>query len=84
MANFDLSYKYAQPSPRLRSGWEQLLASMRIDEKECATNLIRRTRKGRMIRSWTLAHYSTSYVPEWILQILGLHQRLNRRWQELD
>lgn len=84
MASFDLTYRYAQPSLRPRSGWEQLLASMGIDEKDCTLNLIRRTQKGRMIRSWTLAHYSTSYVPEWILQILGLHHRLDRTWQELD
>lgn len=84
METFDLPYKYAQPSPRPRSGWEQLLASIGIDEKDCTTNLIRRTRKGQMIRSWTLAHYSTSYVPEWVLQMMGLHHRLTRTWQELD
>lgn len=84
MANFDLPRKLGEYSLRPQSGWEQLLARMEIDEKDCTANLVRRTRKGQAIRSWTLAHYSTSYVPEWILQILGLHHRLNRTWQDLD
>lgn len=84
MANFDLSYEYAECCPHPQSGWEQLLAGMEINETDCTSHLVRRTQKGRAIRSWTLAHYSTSYVPEWILQLLGLHHRLNRTWQDLD
>lgn len=84
MATFDLPHKYALPSPPPRSKWEQLLASIGINEKDCTSSLIKRTRKGQAIRLWTLSHYSTSYVPEWILQMLGLQQRLNKTWQDLD
>jgi hypothetical protein len=84
MANFDLPYQNPRYSAPPRCGWEQMLANMEITENDCTSHLVTQTRKDRAIRSWTLTHYSTNYVPEWLLQMLGVHRRLSRIWRDLD
>jgi hypothetical protein len=62
------------------SAWERLLLSADVRESVCASLVEGGTRTGDTIRSWVLANYATRYVPEQILEVLGLRKRLVLRW----
>jgi hypothetical protein len=62
--------------------WELFLLGERVSETNCALLLAGQSRKGRAIRSWVRDHYSTKFVPENILEALGLRKRLRVRWQK--
>ncbi len=64
------------------SAWERLLLSADVREGVCALLVEGGTRKGDTIRSWVLANYAKRYVPEHILEVLGLRKRLVHRWHK--
>ena len=63
------------------SAWELFLNTAGLNERSCVSLLQGRSRKGRAIRTWVLKHYAKSYVPEDILEVLGLRGQLRLRWQ---
>ena len=67
-------------APSGPSSWELFLLGAGVPEGNCASILAGRSRKGRAIRSWVRDHYSTKYVPENVLQALGLRKQLRVRW----
>ena len=80
MATFNLPYDGSDGSPFGLSAWERFLLSVGIPESGCAPLVAGGTQKGRAIRSWVLANYATRYVPEHILEVLGLRTQLALRW----
>jgi hypothetical protein len=84
MARFNLANKLAVDAPSGRSAWELFLLGTGVSESTCASLLAGRSRKGRVIRAWVREHYSTRYVPESILDTLGLRKSLRLRWQGED
>jgi hypothetical protein len=81
MATFNLPYSGSNVSPFVPSAWEQFIRSAGVPERGCASLIANGTRKGSDIRSWVLANYSTRFVPEDILEVLGLQKQLAHRWQ---
>jgi len=81
MAKFDLSFNHsnALPGP---SAWEKFLLGAGVAENSCSQLVLGRTRKGRDIRSWVREHYTKNYVPEIVLETLGLHKRVMNRWPQ--
>ena len=71
----------SQPAPKT-SSWEKLLDSIGIPETACTTLIGCRSQKGRAIRSWVHEHYKTNFVPETVLELLGLRYQL--KWQVED
>jgi len=78
-------------SPRIKdsnisgpSAWDLFLLGAGLNENSCSSLLRGRSRKGRAIRSWVRKHYTTRYVPEDILEALGLQRQLRVRWQGDD
>ena len=63
------------------SAWELFLLAAGLNERNCASLLQGRSRQGRAIRKWVLKHYAKNYVPEDILEVLGLRGQLRLRWQ---
>lgn len=63
------------------SAWELFLHAAELNERNCASLLQGRSRKGRAVRTWVLKHYAKSYVPEDILEVLGLRGQMRLRWQ---
>jgi len=63
------------------SAWESFLFNRGVAESNCASLVAASTRTGNMIRSWVLANYGKRYVPEHILDVLGLRRQLLLRWQ---
>jgi hypothetical protein len=80
MRTLNLPYCGDDSSPLGLSAWERLLLSADVRESVCASLVEGGTRKGDAIRSWVLANYATRYVPEQILEVLGLRKRLVLRW----
>jgi hypothetical protein len=80
MAKFDLVF-HRDEVPTGPSAWEIFLLGAGVAENMCSKILSGRTRKGREIRSWVREHYSKNYVPEHILEALGLRRQLSLRWQ---
>jgi hypothetical protein len=80
MAKFDLNFKRSG-TPSGPSAWESFLLGAGVAENACSQLLSGRTRKGREIRSWVHEHYAKNYVPEHILEVLGLRKQLVLRWQ---
>ena len=75
-------------SPRIKdsivsgpSAWDLFLLGAGLNESSCSSLLAGRSHKGREIRSWVREHYATRYVPEEILEALGLRRQLRVRWQ---
>lgn len=66
------------------SAWEQFLRGAGVSESSCASLVASRSRKGRVIRSWVRDHHSFRYVPEEILEVIGLRRRLRKRWHRED
>jgi hypothetical protein len=67
-----------RPGP---TAWERLLLSMGVAERGCASLVTGDTRKGKLIRSWIQDNYARRYVPEYILEALGLQRPLSLKWQ---
>ena len=63
------------------SAWDLFLLGAGLNEGNCSSLLTGRSRKARAIRSWVREHYATRYVPEDILDALGLRKQLRVRWQ---
>lgn len=80
MATFNLPYDGSDRSPLGLSAWERFIRSAGVSESGCASLVVDGTRKGDAIRSWVLANYATKYVPEHILELLGLRGQLVLRW----
>lgn len=81
MATYNLSYDGIDGSHLRLSAWERFLLTAGVPEKSCASLVAGDTRKGKTIRSWVLANYARRYVPEDILDVLGLRKQLVLRWQ---
>jgi len=78
-------------SPRIKesnvsgpSAWDLFLLDAGLNENSCSSLLRGRSREGLAIRSWVREHYATRYVPENILEALGLRRQLRVRWQGDD
>jgi hypothetical protein len=84
MAKFNLTNKRKVDAASGPSAWELFLVAKGVSESNCASLLAGRSHKGRAIRSWVHEHYSTKYVPETILNTLGLRRPLRLRWQGED
>lgn len=84
MTTLNLPYGGDDSSPLGLSAWERLLLSADVRESGCASLVEGGTRKGDAIRSWVLANYATRYVPENILEVLGLRKQLALRWNSED
>ena len=68
-----------------RSAWEQFLDEEGIPEFQCFSLLKDNALKGRVIRSWVLEHYKTCFVPDRVIQAMGLqHQIMSRLQLEHD
>lgn len=80
MATYNLSYAGFETSQLRLSAWERFLVSAGVPEKSCASLVTGRTGKGKAIRSWVFANYARKYVPEDILDLLGLRKELVLRW----
>lgn len=80
MATFNLPHDGVDGSPSLLSAWEKLLLSAGVPESGCISLVAGSTRTGIAIRSWVLANYATRYVPERILEVLGLDEQVVRKW----
>jgi len=63
------------------SAWERFLRSVGIPENSCASHVTAGTEQGDAIRSWVRDNYGTKYVPEHILEALGLRKQLVLRWR---
>ena len=81
MATYNPSYDGIDGSQLRLSAWERFLVGAGVPEKSCASLVAGRTRKGKAIRSWVLENYARRYVPEEILDLLGLQKQLAVRWQ---
>jgi hypothetical protein len=84
MTNINPAYERQGNSSFGPSAWELFLLGAGVLESSCVSLLARHTRKGRAIRAWVRDHYQTCYVPESILDVLGLGWRLRFRWQRED
>jgi len=80
MTAFNLRYDGSDASASALSAWEQLLLSAGVSESGCASLVAGDTQKGNAIRSWVLANYARRYVPEQILEALGLGKQVLIRW----
>jgi hypothetical protein len=81
MTNINLGIKQTDQLLSGPSAWELFLRGEGVPESSCASLLAGRSRKGRAIHSWIRKHYSTRYVPENILEVIGLRRQLRLRWQ---
>ena len=84
MTRFNLTNIPAVDAPVGPSAWELFLRGTGISESHCASLLAGDSRKGRALRTWVHEHYSTRYVPETILDAVGLRKPLRLRWQGED
>lgn len=84
MATLNRPYDSSNDFPLGLSAWERLLLNARVSESGCASLVEGGMRKGDAIRSWVLANYATKYVPENILEVLGLRKQLALRWHRED
>lgn len=86
MATFNLSYGVSDGSSFAPSAWEKFIGSAGFSESICASLVAGGTREGSAIRSWVLANYTRRYVPEHILDALGLrrHLALKRHAEERE
>jgi hypothetical protein len=84
MSTFGLSYHVRNNATSARSAWERFLHSSGLPESGCASLVVGGTRQGSAIRSWVRQNYASKYVPEHILEAIGLRKQLALRWQEED
>jgi hypothetical protein len=81
MAKFNLAFNRQEDVVSGPNAWELFLLGAGVTENNCASLLTSRSDKARVIRTWVREHYSTRYVPEHILEALGLRRQLKVRWQ---
>jgi hypothetical protein len=81
MAKFDLPFTRRDDEPPRPTAWELFLLGTGVLESNCSSLLSARTQKGRAIRSWVRENYTKKFVPEHILETLGLRRQLRLRWQ---
>jgi len=84
MASINVAISHRSDVPSGPSSWELFLLGEGIPEGSCSSILAGRSRKGRAIRSWVRDHYSTKFVPESVLDALGLRKQLRFRWLKED
>jgi hypothetical protein len=84
MARFDSPFNRRDDLPSGPSAWEIFLQNAGISESNCASLLAKRTREAHAIRAWIRENYLRKYVPEYILDAVGLHNQLRLRWQDKD
>ena len=84
MTGINLGISHKNDAPSGPSSWELFLLGEGVPEGNCASILAGQSRKGRAIRSWVRDHYSTKYVPENVLDALGLRKQLRVRWLKED
>lgn len=58
------------------TAWELFLANEGISEAKCPSLLKQHTEESCAVRSWVLANYKTRYVPELVIQTLGLQRHV--------
>jgi hypothetical protein len=84
MSKVDLPLNRADDMRPKPTAWEMFLLSAGVPESNCAPLLKGRTQVAGAVRSWVYENYSKRYVPEFILDALGLRKRLKLRWQDND
>jgi hypothetical protein len=84
MAALDFQFNGRDDISREPSAWEILLLSAGVLESNCISLLTSGAQEARAIRSWVHENYSRRYVPEQILDALGLRNRLRIKLQDLD
>ena len=80
MAKSNSPFEYKSADLSGPSAWEVFLLGAGVAETNCISLLAGRSHKGCAIRSWVQEHYATRYVPEHVIQTLGLHEKLKVRW----
>jgi hypothetical protein len=58
--------------PVQKTGWEKFIAEIGIQEHETLRVLSSRNEKSASIRSWVNANCRSSFVPEPVLEMLGI------------
>jgi hypothetical protein len=81
MSTFRASFDVRSTTPPGLSAWEVFLRCAGVPENSCASHVEGGTQQGTAIRSWVRENYGTRYVPEHILETLGLRKQLVHRWQ---
>jgi hypothetical protein len=71
----------AQFQPSVETCWEKLLENNGISETACSTLIACRSEEGHAIRAWVREHYKTNFVPEDVLESLGLRDEVNLKWK---
>jgi hypothetical protein len=84
MATFDFQFNGRDDVPPEPSAWEMLLLRAGVLESNCISLLASGAQEARAIRSWVHENYSRRYVPEQILDALGLRNLLRNRLQDND
>jgi hypothetical protein len=64
------------PLPSKTSSWEKLIDRIGVPETACTSLIGCRSQKGLALRSWVREHYKTKFVPENVLESLGLRYEL--------
>lgn len=75
------NHPFQYQSAPVPTAWERFLVGEGIPESKCPLLLNCDPQKGVAIRDWVLANYKTSYVPELVIQTLGLQYHLNSTWR---
>jgi hypothetical protein len=80
MTNLNLSFGSKSGLVPGTSAWELFLLGVGVVESNCTSLLASHSQEGRAIRTWVQEHYATRYVPESILETLGLRRQRRLRW----
>jgi len=70
-----LSQPVQSSSSPIPTAWELFLANEGVLESKCPSLLKCHTEQSFAIRSWVLANYKTRFVPELVIQTLGLQRQ---------
>ena len=81
MSTFNNCYQPSVNTTQGSSAWEKFLRRTGVPESSCASHVASGTQQGAAICSWVRENYGTRYVPEHILEVLGLQKQLVLRWQ---
>jgi hypothetical protein len=82
MANFTFVFGSNTGAAQGPSGWELLLRGIGVPEHSCSLLLSGDSSSGRAIRAWVLENYASRYVPEDILETLGLRKQMKLKWPD--
>lgn len=55
------------------SQWELMLKDLRLVESHALAEVELGTPRGRQIKQWVMQHHHRSFVPEQVLQVLGVY-----------